>query len=65
MHVSAKSAFDDLCVSCTERAERNETDVGMVLAAILATGLVEKTAPYGSRWHKIVHYTQWGAALGW
>lgn len=28
--------------------------------AILATGLLEKTAPYGTRWHKIVHYTQWG-----
>jgi hypothetical protein len=28
--------------------------------AILATGLLEKTAPYGTRWHKIVDYTQWG-----
>jgi hypothetical protein len=56
----AQSAFDDLCVSRTAQAERNETDVGVVAAAILATGLLEKTAPHGSRWHKIVHYTQWG-----
>jgi hypothetical protein len=65
VHVSAKSAFDDLSVRCTAQAEGNGTDVGMVAVAILATGLlVENSAVWIPLAQNCASHTV-GAALGW